>query len=583
MADLFKLFGSIVVDHESADKAIDETSKAASKLADTMESAGDKFSKAISTKVIAKSVALGNILSDLGRKLVNLTVDLGKDAISAAAKIQAETAQFTSSFAELADAANEAFTRIQKDTNIVSGRLKSVGIKAFSQFKGAGVEATEALEKMDVYLRLVADAAAYYDISLEDADERLRSFIRGNTEAGDMIGLFTSESQRNTYALELYGQKWLDLTEAQKQMLMLDVASDIYEQSGAIGQAARESSTWSNVIGNLSRTWEEVLAKLGGPLMEAIIPAIEKFSNWLSENPEKVEALAETIGKIAGVTLDGLITAFEWVVDNGDEIVAFLEKIGGLFGSIFGFGSNVTTQTKAFDDYTNEQLLVLQEYIDAMKALNEAKKEYDDNPFDPLAQSNWAFASDRLSAAQMKVDAIEGLLATYNSYLSEQGAADGVYLSVPLKAAEGSEAEIQSDVSGYKLDGEASIHAAPNSKSLIQNFLDNLKLTAKVVLKPVFSGKTTVGIPGFATGIDRVPHDMLAMIHKDETILNATAAAKWRGENKQQNEYASKSRFNRASNDQPINITMNFTGGANKPYEIASEVRNALELMRWGV
>lgn len=578
MPDLFKLLGTIAVDASSAEKTIDKTSQAASDLAKTMETSGDRFAQAISGKVITKAVALGNIIADLGRKFANLTISIGKDAITAAASIQAETAQFASSFGDLADDANSAFSRIQKDTNIVAGRLKSVGIKAFSQFKGSGLEATEALEKMDTYLRLVADAAAYYDISMEDADTRMRSFLRGNTEAGDMIGLFTSETQRNTYALELYGKKWLELTEAQKQMLMLDVASDIYEQSGAIGQASRESHSWANIIGNLSRSWEEVLAKLGGPLMEQLIPRIEKFSNWLSDNPEKVEALAETIGKIAGVTLDGLIAAFEWITENGDELIAVFEKIGGLFGSIFGFGSNVTVQTKGFDEYTNEQLQVLQEYVDALNALNEAKKEYDQNPFDPLAQSNLAFANDRLGATQMKVDAIEGLLATYNSYLSEQGAADGVYLNVPLKAAEGSEADIQADVSGYKLDGEALIQADPSSGGKIQSFLDSLNLTAVVKLIADASGLDTPD-GSHANGLNRVPFDgYRALLHKDEAVLTATEAAVWRGEKRASTiESRSDRKGGRMADITPV--TQYITVAKNEDFETG--VRNALEMLRW--
>ena len=77
---------------------------------------------------------------------------------------------------------------------------------------------------MDEYTRIAADAAAYYDISLEDADVRLRSFLRGNTEAGDAIGLFTSESQRNSKAVELYGTKWTNLTEAQKHHAAVQAA-----------------------------------------------------------------------------------------------------------------------------------------------------------------------------------------------------------------------------------------------------------------------------------------------------------------------------------------------------------------------
>lgn len=35
-------------------------------------------------------------------------------------------------------------------------------------------------------------------------------------------------------------------------------------------------------------------------------------------------------------------------------------------------------------------------------------------------------------------------------------------------------------------------------------------------------------LPGFATGIDTVPHDMAAIIHKDEAVLNKTDAEAWR-------------------------------------------------------
>jgi len=152
---------------------------------------------------------------------VNKIKDFGVKIVQTAATVQAETAQFEAAFKDLAGTATDMFNRVSEATGVFATRLQVTGTKAFSQLKGAGLDANDALKQTEVFLNLAADAAAYYDISLEDAEARIRSFMRGNVEAGDAIGLFTSESQRNQYAVEMYGKKWIALTEAQKQLLML--------------------------------------------------------------------------------------------------------------------------------------------------------------------------------------------------------------------------------------------------------------------------------------------------------------------------------------------------------------------------
>lgn len=342
--NIFQIFGEIAIKNAEANKAIDETSKKAETAAGEIEdvgkqarTAGTKLSGMISAGTLAKAQALGNAIYNLSVKLGQLVINLGKNSIQAAAEVQAETAQFQAAFGDLQGAASVAFDAIGKDTNIVSTRLRTVGTKAFSQLKGAGLEAADALQETDRYMRIAADAAAYYDISLEDADARLRSFMRGNTEAGDAIGLFTSETQRDTYALEEYGVKWLELNEAQRQMLMLNVAEDIYKQSGAMGQAAREGHSWANVMANFSETWRQALAKIGGPVMNKLLPKIEQFGAWIDANPEKVEAFATTVGDAFGAVLDAVTTFVEWFGEHGDEVVATINSIVYALGSLFGF------------------------------------------------------------------------------------------------------------------------------------------------------------------------------------------------------------------------------------------------------
>ena len=323
--------------------------------------------------ISAKSIAIGKIAADVVEKAARAAVDLGKSAIQAAADVTAENAQFEATFGTLQGEAKKAFNSIGKETGILSTRLRTVGTKAFAQFKGAGLDAGDALGMMETYTTLAADAAAYYDITIEEADAKLRSFLRGNTEAGDAIGLFTSEAQRNTYAVEKYGKKWKDLTEAQKQMLMLDVANDIYEQSGAIGQAARESDSWANIIGNLQEAWRQALGWFGQPIVNSITPMIESLTSFLNDEHtqtmfaqfglgiadianaafDKVQTFFDTFGK--GGEGEGVTTAIGGIAQSMkdiaglvlDNVIKFIEL---LIGGPDGMDDTITNIEKFFTD-----------------------------------------------------------------------------------------------------------------------------------------------------------------------------------------------------------------------------------------
>lgn len=294
----------------------------------------------------ALDIAIGNLMANAISRVASSIPAFAQSVVNAAAMVNAEVAQFEATFGDLGETAETVFSGMAADTGIVADRLKTLGTKAFAQFKGAGLEADEAIVEMDRHMRLAADAAAYYDISLEDADERLRSFERGNTEAGDAIGLFTSESQRNSYALERYGKKWLDLTEAQKQMLMLDVAEDIYNQSGAMGQAERESNNLANVLGNLSSVWQrDVLAVIGAPIESAFTPFAQELTEFLQNETvqEKLKEFGETLGGIAEMTFDGIMDflnqllasgsiseALKSLAENGSDAWSFLSDMWSL-------------------------------------------------------------------------------------------------------------------------------------------------------------------------------------------------------------------------------------------------------------
>ena len=269
----------------------------------------------------AKTIAMGHMIARGAEKAFDTVASLSRRAIQTAADQEALDSLASATFGELESAANGVFDSIGKDTNMLSQQLKSVGTSAFMQFKGAGVDAAEAMTMMDKYIRLAADGAAAYNMSVDEADTRLRSFLRGNTEAGDAIGLQVSESTRASKAMEVYGKKWQALTEAQKQMLMLNIVDAIYDQTNVIGQAAREGHEWENVINKLDAAQDTLLKHIGKPFKDALTPFIEKVTDLFSDETigMRVEMLSTAFADIGSVFLDDAIDLIDKILEWSNE------------------------------------------------------------------------------------------------------------------------------------------------------------------------------------------------------------------------------------------------------------------------
>ncbi|WP_418920120.1 hypothetical protein [Alistipes putredinis] len=503
-------------------------------------------------------VAKAQLIADGVKRAFSTIADFAKDAITAAADVSAEKAQFAATFEGIEEAANGVLASVSNDTGILATRLQQVGTKAFSQFKGAGIDAAGALSMMDEYTHIAADAAAYYDISLEDAGVRLRSFLRGNTEAGDAIGLFTSESQRNSKAVELYGTKWTNLTEAQKQNLMLNVAQEIYDQSGATGQAAREMEGWVNVTGNLKRVWKDVIAIIGAPIYESLTPVVQKLSEFLSDETiqMRLSMLAESLGDMAGY-------AFNGVIDLLDKILAWSsgeEKPSDTAQALFDIASS----------FGNIAGMIFTGVVDFLKLLfNGFDKETSENVEGFLADFS-AFVDDPLF--QTAATVLGGIVTAWIAMKSPLLIVSGVLALIIThwedikRWADNAKTAFTNFINTHVPEGFMSgVRSALETvaglvydiKSAWDAFVESLNTTnIQKSAKSIQEGWDNGGIAGavsaawdsawynpsnwwkkntggagrsFATGLDYVPYDnFVAKLHAGETILNRADATAYR-------------------------------------------------------
>lgn len=283
--ELFKLLGIIAIDNDNANKEIDETKDKAEKSGSKITAAFKKIGAAVATYFAADKIK-----------------DFGLGCIQAAADAQAMESQFTQVFGEMETQASEKLAAIADTAGIVENRLKGSFTQIAAFAKTTGMGAVESLALTERAMIAATDSAAFYDRTLEETTNTLQSFLKGNYENDAALGLSATEFTRNEAAMELYGKKFTELSETQKEWTLLHMVEEANELSGALGQASRESETWTNQVGNLKQAWTDFMAMVGEKVLPVAVKIVEKLQEvvtWMTENEEIVTVLAVSIGTLA--------------------------------------------------------------------------------------------------------------------------------------------------------------------------------------------------------------------------------------------------------------------------------------------
>ena len=277
---------------------LNDEMKGTKSVADSAQESLGEIAKAARAELLQQ---FSEKLGDISEKLV----DVGKEAIEAAASMQASNAQFSTVFGDMEGQAREALNNIGKEMSIVPERLQGSFTQMASFAKTSGLDTAQALDLSTRATKAAADGAAFYDKSIESVTESLQSFLKGNFANDAALGISATETTRNAAANKLYGKSFKDLSEAQKQLTLLQMVEDGNELSGALGQAARESDGLENVMGNLKQSGTNALAALGQPLLEMLIPVfkalgiiIDGVAGWFGTLPGPIKEFVVILGTV---------------------------------------------------------------------------------------------------------------------------------------------------------------------------------------------------------------------------------------------------------------------------------------------
>lgn len=343
------------------ERELEESSKSTDNLGDAF---GDAEKGAFSFGDALKANVLAQAIVDGVKRLASAVKDMAGDFIDTAAAVKAEASQFSQTFGDFSDDATAAIDRVANASGILDTRLNNLGTQIYAFARASGGSAEESMVLMEKALQATADSAAYYDRSLEDTAESLQSFLKGNYENDAALGLSATETTRNAAAMELFGQKFNDLTEIQKQQTLLQMVLDAQKLSGAMGQAAREADGWENVQGNLNESWRQFQANVGAPFLESLVPLVQNitaaFQDW--QNSVDWGAFSASVSSV-----------LNFLVDNGNLIVSIITGIAAGFVA-WNVASMIMTVITAIKGFVT----ALQAGKTAMQALNIAMNA---NPF----------------------------------------------------------------------------------------------------------------------------------------------------------------------------------------------------------
>lgn len=266
---------------------------------------------------------------------VSKIISFGRKSVETAAEVNAANSQLAQTFGNMKDKAVSAMKSVAKESGIVETRLQGVGTSIYAFAKASGMDSVSALNMMQDALQVTADSAAYYDRSLEETAESLKSFLKGNYANDAALGISCTETTRNAAANKLYGKSFKDLSEAQKQLALLQMVKDANKLSGAMGQAAREADGWENVTGNLKESWKQLIAVLGQPVLKLASAAVKKLTQGIQQLTVYANYAVQSISKLFNWDLSGISDGF-----------------GGISDSVSGISDSADDGTDSINDTT---------------------------------------------------------------------------------------------------------------------------------------------------------------------------------------------------------------------------------------
>lgn len=323
------------------DKTESESNKGSRKVVDDIDDIGDK----------AKSTG-SEIESSLGRAFSGLASKIGGImgtifAVEEIFEFGKEAVQLGSDLAEVQNVVDVTFGESSGEIDqFAKNAIKQFGLselaaKQFTSTMGAmlksmgGFNDAEVREMSTTLAGLAGDMASFYNLDAQDAFDKLRSGISGETEPLKQLGINLSVANLEAFALANGIKKSYDkMTEQEKALLRYNYL--LKATADAQGDFTRTQDSWANQTRILSEEFNSLKGTLGQGLINVLNPLVTSINSNLMPT---LQGLAEEFLH--------LTESFSWDDLIGDvDFGPILSSMGDLSSSFSGVAEQIGTGLK---------------------------------------------------------------------------------------------------------------------------------------------------------------------------------------------------------------------------------------------
>lgn len=213
-----------------------------------------------------------------GGALVKFTkdcLDLGSDLTEVQNVVDTTFGSMSSRADEFATSALETFGISEKVAKQYMGTLGAMS-------KSMGFSTSEAYNMAEAVTGLTGDVASFYNLSSDEAFDKLKSIWTGETETLKSIGVLLTQTNLDQYALNNgFGKTTAKMTEQEKVLLRYQYT--LSALSDASGDFAKTQDSWANQTRILSLQFDSLKTTLGQGFINLFTPILQVINSLLAK------------------------------------------------------------------------------------------------------------------------------------------------------------------------------------------------------------------------------------------------------------------------------------------------------------
>jgi hypothetical protein len=231
---------------------------------------------------------------------VGALLDFGKRCTEAASELIELQNVVEQVFPTMSDRVDEWSQNLIQSFGLSEAKAKHYAGTMASMARSMGFTEEQAYAMSTSLAELSGDIASFYDMSSDEAYDKLTSIFTGVTQPLRSLGINMTEATLNAFALAHgFERTYQEMDEAERTLLRYQFVLD--RTQFAQGDAARTSNSWANQLRQLQMNFESLQATLGEQFVNALLPALQTINSIVIA----LDNLAQRID-IVGMALNGL-------------------------------------------------------------------------------------------------------------------------------------------------------------------------------------------------------------------------------------------------------------------------------------